>query len=54
VMTYDTVDETYNVQKCTQLSNIVCDTVYDLSVLFFFQNLALAPLSCYFSVAWFP
>ena len=31
-MTYDMVDETYNVQKCTQVSDRVCDTVYDLAV----------------------
>ena len=30
-MTYDMVDETYNVQKCTQVSDRVCDTVYDLA-----------------------
>lgn len=30
VVTYDMVDETYNVQKCTQVSDRVCDTVYDL------------------------
>ena len=32
VVTYDMVDETYNVQKCTQVSDRVCDTVYDLAV----------------------
>jgi hypothetical protein len=32
VVTYDSVDETYNVQKCTQLSDRVCDTVYDITV----------------------
>ena len=31
VVTYDMVDETYNVQKCTQVSDRVCDTVYDLA-----------------------
>jgi len=31
VVTYDSVDETYNVQKCTQLSDRVCDTVYDIT-----------------------
>ena len=29
---YEMVDETYTVQRCTQVSDRVCDTVYDLSV----------------------
>ena len=29
---YEMVDETYTVQRCTKVSDRVCDTVYDLSV----------------------
>ncbi len=47
-MTYDSVDETYNVQKCTQLSDRVCDTVYDITVSQIFTKFQLNYLSICF------
>merc|ERR1712137_1287679 len=29
---YEMVDETYTVQRCTKVSDRICDTVYDLSI----------------------
>ena len=35
VVEYEIVDETYSVQRCTMVSDRVCDTVYDLAVSIF-------------------
>lgn len=32
VVEYEIVDESYSVQRCTTVSDRVCDTVYDLAV----------------------